>query len=250
MNLVVKNNIFLLKEYFMKKIIAVLAAMAVTSISAFALDITVGARGDFFWGLGTTLAGDSKDYYDAAEEAAKAAGHSWKTGGNLGGGFAVYGNFGFLNLGGGTLGVQPEVGMIFNNGWNLKDNDDVTNKTYTSIEIPVLVTFTYPIADAFSIGGGIGPYISIPLNYDQLGNDGFKMSDYGDIKTNFMNFGLAFDVNAGYKVGPGDIVLDVRYMLDFTNLHYTLTQSGVTIIDEDTLVRRGLLIGLGYQIKF
>ena len=234
----------------MKKIIAVLAAMAVTSISAFALDITVGARGNFFWGLGTTLAGESKEWYATEEAAAKALGHTWKEAGNLGGGFAVYGNFGLLNLGVGSLGVQPEVGMIFNNGWNLKDNDAVTNKTYTSIEIPVLVTFTYPIADAFSIGGGIGPYISIPLGYDQLGNDGFKMSDAGDIKTNFMNFGLAFDVNAGYKVGPGDIVLDVRYMLDFTTLHYTLKQSGTTIIDEDTLIRRGLLIGLGYQIKF
>ena len=77
--------------------------MVVTSAAAFALDITAGARGNFNIGAGTTLedAPSSLDYD-----------------GNMGAGFGIYGNFGLLELGGGSLGVQPEVNMNFNNGIN------------------------------------------------------------------------------------------------------------------------------------
>ena len=235
----------------MKKIIAVLAAMAVTSISAFALDITVGARGNYDMFIGTAASGGTREYLD---NDIKPFVSSYNEGPNLvGGGFAVYGNFGFLDLGGGTLGAQVEAGMNFNNGFTVEMDGKKDNRSTMTIDIPVLVTYTYPIMDTLSIGGGVGPYISIPLGYDEVvKEDDYKASDWADIKTR-LNFGLAFDVNGAYKVGPGSIVLDLRYILDFapTKIDGTDKTSGAKVWDgEETFVRRGLLIGLGYQIKF
>jgi len=240
----------------MKKIIAVAAALAFGAVSAFALDITVGARGNFNMGLGTTLTKDGEtylvDYQKAYFEMSGLSVDSWKEAGNLGGGFGVYANFGLMELGGGSLGVQPEIGMNFNNGWNVKSKlsygpvstDYEETVSFISLDIPVLVTYTYPVLDALSVGGGAGVYLSFPMKPTMsMKLDGEEMGDSDDDSTCKMNFGLAFDVNAGYKVGPGSIVLDVRYMLDLT----PLTDSDG---DEGILTRRMLTIGAGYQIKF
>ena len=233
----------------MKKIIAVTAALMMASLSAFALDITVGARGNFNMGLGTTLEED--DYKNYAD----------KTSSNIGGGFGVYANFGLLELGGGSLGVQPEFDMNFNNGMLIDFKGiyryyfgDKLTFTDSTIDIPVLVTFTYPVMDALSIGGGFGPYISIPFGVDLIsksGDDEHKYSEDFEFKTK-MNFGLAFDVNGAYKVGPGSIVLDLRYMLDLTPT--TASSKNKSYGDwgdyDEIITRRMLAIGVGYQIKF
>ena len=243
----------------MKKIIAVMAALAVSSLSAFALDITVGARGNFNMGLGTSLEGDTKDWRDGMKDSMPPS-VSWKEGGDMGGGFAVYANFGLLDLGGASLGVQPEVGMNFNNGYYFKAEQG-SNKMEmdfydTTIDIPVLVTFTYPVMDALSIGGGIGPYLSIPVIADGKeeisGVVNAKLSDDANVKAS-MNFGLAFDVNGAYKVGPGSIVLDLRYMMDLTPTKFTSTEKDTGDVDMDNekiFTRRAFTIGLGYQMKF
>lgn len=250
----------------MKKIIAVTAALMMASLSAFALDITVGARGNFNMGLGTSVEGSglSDDFKKDCK-------------GNLGGGFGIYGNFGLMELGGGSLGIQPEFDMNFNNGFNYKHEDSenmvvdtVTTKDEMSyfdatIDIPVLVTFTYPVMDTLSIGGGFGPYISIPVGIDYTSkhevsydvyteyNDSYssKGSDNRDFKAK-MNFGLAFDVNGAYKVGPGSIALDIRYMLDLTptSVSSKYKSGGDWSSYSDIFTRRMLTIGVGYQIKF
>lgn len=236
----------------MKKIIAVTAALMMASLSAFALDITVGARGNFNIGLGSTM------YDDVADGV--------KVNPNLGGGFGVYGNFGLMELAGGSLGVQPEINMNFNNGLNTERkqtySETTTKYTDITVDIPVLVTFTYPVLDALSIGGGFGPYISIPFGLDTFYKqkytyggssttyEGTSSDDY-EMKAN-LNFGLAFAVNGAYKVGPGSIALDIRYMLDLTPTKVaSKPKSGGSWSDPDELLyRRMLAIGVGYQIKF
>ena len=245
----------------MKRFIAVAAALVVSSISVFALDITAGARGNFNIGAGTSLEGKMKTSIDHMKDTLPSFINT-KEGGNMGGGFAVYANIGLLELGGGSLGVQPEVGMNFNNGWNMRAwyEDSVDEEMIvedTTVDIPVLVTFTYPIFDSFYIGGGVGPYLSIPFGVDQIAKDNIsgdtnKQSTDYDIKAS-MNFGLAFDVNAGYKVSPGSIVLDVRYMMDLTPTKITSKRksTGTTSFDNEEMVTRRLLtLGVGYQIKF
>lgn len=223
----------------MKKLIAVAAALVVTSAAAFALDITVGARGNFNMGIGTSVKNDDDGDFD----------------GNMGAGFGIYANFGLLELGGGSLGVQPEVGMNFNNGANYSESGYSTSLEDITVDIPVLVTFTYPVMDALTIGGGIGPYLSIPFGLDVVNKTPLgtsKMSESLDIKGS-LNFGLAFDVNAAYKLGPGSIVFDARYMMDLTptKIQYKPKDYDIDWSDsQEILTRRLLTLGVGYQIKF
>ncbi len=247
----------------MKKLIAMAAALAVTSLSAFAVDITVGARGNFNMGIGTSPETYVRNTFDdtksETEPGGLLEGFSWEEGVNFGGGFSVYANFGMLNIGKGSFGIQPEFDMNFNNGYHFKtEKDDVylTGNSFTkTIDIPVLFTYTYPVMDSLSIGGGIGSYFSIPLDMDLvLDTDGHitKISDDVDISSS-LNFGIAFDVNGAYKLGPGSIVLDLRYMLDLTPTRITTKNKdngNITTDDVKSFTRRALTIGLGYQVKF
>ncbi|MBP5444107.1 MAG: hypothetical protein J6Y60_12795 [Treponema sp.] len=242
----------------MKKIFAAITVLALSSLTAFALDITVGARGNLNLGFGTYLVDDYKEAAQTLKDMASGGG-SWDEGGNTGGGFGIYANFGLLELGGGSLGIQPEISMNFNNGYNymIQIGANKLERSFykTVIDIPVLVTFTYPIMDALSIGGGIGPYLSIPVMIDSqvkvTGSPTTKESDNYTMKTG-LNIGLALDVNGAYKLGPGSIVLDLRYMFDFNPTRITRIDKNTetTIEDDEKLFKRGILaIGLGYQIK-
>ena len=247
----------------MKKLIAMAAALAVTSLSVFALDITVGARGNFNMGIGTSPENFVRDMFDRVKEDTEPGhlleGFSWNEGTNLGGGFGIYANFGMLNIGKGSFGIQPEFDMNFNNGYHFKtEKDDVYlkgNNYSTTIDSPILFTFTYPVMDSLSIGGGIGQYFSIPLGLNFINDNTGTTSDVFaeiDVSTN-LNFGVAFDINGAYKLGPGSIVLDLRYMLDLTPTRITTKNKNTgatTREDEKAFTRRALAIGLGYQVKF
>ena len=247
----------------MKKIIATAAAIAVSAISAFAFDVTLGARGNVNFGLGTTLSRS----WDSARNAVKAANGTWNEGGNIGGGFGVYVNFGLVDLGPGSLGLQPEFDMNFNNGYNYAAKctysgtpvDVSATFIDNTIDIPLLVTYKADIGSIFTLGGGVGPYLSIPVGFEEIevykiGSSSpttTKYSDRYDFKAD-LNFGMAFDVNAGWKLGPGSIVLDCRYMLDFTPTKISSKpKSGSTWSDPSEMcTRRGLSVGVGYQYKF
>ncbi len=248
----------------MKKIIATAAAIAVSAISAFAFDVTLGARGNVNFGLGTTLSETTSRSLDSMRNAAKATNGTWNEGGNIGGGFGVYVNFGLVDLGPGSLGLQPEFDMNFNNGYNYAAKltysgtpvDGSSTIIDNTIDIPLLVTYKADIGSIFTLGGGVGPYLSIPVGLDVVTvnktvSTTYKSSDTSDMKAD-LNFGMAFDVNAGWKLGPGSIVLDCRYMLDFTPTKISSkTKSGSTWSNPtEWFTRRGLSVGVGYQYKF
>ena len=248
----------------MKKIIATAAAIAVSAISAFAFDVTLGARGNVNFGLGTTLSETISRSMDSMRNAAKATNGTWNEGVNIGGGFGVYVNFGLVDLGPGSLGLQPEFDMYFNNGYNYAAKltysgtpvDGSSTIIDNTIDIPLLVTYKADIGSIFTLGGGVGPYLSIPVGLDAVTvnktvSTTYKNSDTMDMKAD-LNFGMAFDVNAGWKLGPGSIVLDCRYMLDFTPTKISSKpKSGSTWSNpSEWFTRRGLSVGVGYQYKF
>lgn len=248
----------------MKKIIATAAAIAVSAISAFAFDVTLGARGNVNFGLGTTLSETISRSMDSMRNAAKATNGTWNEGGNIGGGFGVYVNFGLVDLGPGSLGLQPEFDMNFNNGYNYAAKltysgtpvDGSSTIIDNTIDIPLLVTYKADIGSIFTLGGGVGPYLSIPVGLDVVTvnktvSTTYKSSDTSDMKA-ALNFGMAFDVNAGWKLGPGSIVLDCRYMLDFTPTKISQKLKSASTWSDPTewFTRRGLSVGVGYQYKF
>ena len=145
--------------------------------------------------------------------------------------------------------------MNFNNGYTSEEDSVKMNLYSTTIDLPVLVTFNYPVMEAFSIGCGLGPYLSIPSGFDflvQFDEDtSTKTFENMDVKAR-LNFGFAFDVNAAYKLGPGSLVFDVRYMLDLEPTSIDSKDPDASWHDRsnDMFTRRMFVLGLGYQMKF
>jgi hypothetical protein len=224
---------------------------------AAARDITVGVRGTFGIAAGTDFAGDTKTAIDANESYLYTYfGVDSSRIPNLGGGFGVYCNFGFADAGYGTFGLQPEFDMFFNNGLSEKFSTDSswTRTTYSahSIDIPVLVTYNISAGKVVNFGFGVGPYLSIPfgLNVATEDSDGTDYSDGTTYFTDGVNFGAAFDLTCGFRAGKGNFVLDFRYFSDFTNTKGHAEKNGAVSDTDDLLIRRTLIIGAGYEIKF
>ena len=92
----------------MKKLIALAVSALLFISSTFAIDISVGGRGNLNFGLGTTLYGETDESLKILEAWVKLLGGKVSKGGNVGGGFGVYGNLVFMNDPV-KLGVQPEI---------------------------------------------------------------------------------------------------------------------------------------------
>lgn len=216
----------------MKKLIAC-AVAAVAAVSMATAEITVGVRGIFGVGLGTTLA-DDMDSFDL----------------DLGG---------TLNVGGtafvkipvfASLVVQPEVGFTYNMvGMKVEESGaKVTiDCSYNAIDIPVLVGWDFKINDSFTVTPLVGPKISIPVGKltgeRETSCDG--MTEKYDIDEKIDSpvlFSVVVGAGVAYKVGPGAIVGDLRYNIGVSSL----------AIEEDIDVAtpRGLQLSVGYQISF
>ena len=244
----------------MKKLIAI-ACAALVGMSAFAFEVSAGARGTFVWDLGTTLEGNQATQMKAYKDNITAAGGTWNEGGNIGAGFGVWANLGLFDLGSLTLGVQPEFTMSFNQGYNVSmsqgSNSFTVTYTGTTIDIPVLVTLDVPLNETCALTFGVGPYLSIPMGFDSImaaNGTETKGSDTVTFEAG-LNFGLAADAAFGYKLGIGKLVANVRYMLDFSPTKVTAKDktSGATVPGYDNaemLTRRALQVGIGYQITF
>ncbi|MBD5446769.1 MAG: porin family protein [Treponema sp.] len=207
----------------MKKLIAC-AVAAVAAVSMATAEISVGVRGIFGVGLGTTLA-DDMDSFDL----------------DLGG---------TLNFGGtafvkipvfASLVVQPEVGFTYNMV-GLENNGFEMDCSYKAIDIPVLVGWDFKINDSFTVTPLVGPKISIPVGkfaMEAEGNDGDV-----DIDSSVL-FSVVVGAGVAYKVGPGAIVGDLRYNIGVSTLK--VKEEGYKA---DAATPRSLQLSVGYQISF
>ena len=208
----------------MKKIIALAVTMAAAVTMATA-EITVGARGIFGLGLGTTV---SSDFDDLGMEV--------DLGKSLDFGFAAFVKIPVWE----ALGVQPELGFTHHQVGLKWDFGIVTLEgtgAINTIDLPVLVTYDIAINDAFSVTPFLGPQLSFPLGKVAMGGD---FDGDGDIDSKVL-FSIVLGANVSYKVGPGAIVGDLRYNLGLTPLKSD---------DTDMLTLRALLFSVGYQIQF
>ena len=217
----------------MKKILAVVMAFAVSAVSAFAVEAALGVRGDVSMNLGSTFAGDTADIYGSSSDMV------W------GGGFSLYGVIDFYNTEQFAIGVQPELGIQFNNGVKQSKygmTETITNHTF---EIPVLLTMKYNVTPNVYFGGGIGPYVSFQMGKMKNNVKGWGTDVTYNSSSRGATFGVAFDLKTGVKAGSGYFVFDVRYLLNFnpTKAEY----AGET---NDVFTRRALTFGVGYEVKF
>jgi hypothetical protein len=152
----------------------------------------------------------------------------------------LYGAFRFNDV----WAVQAELNFMLNNGMEISGQGDTTRIDYATIDIPLLVRWHF-IQSPVMAGLVIGPYISLPagkLNMswrdDDLGDLGaaLDMSGY--------TLGIAVGFALGYKLGPGSLAADVRYINDFRSLYISEDDDETNIC-----IRRSVNITVGYEFS-
>ncbi len=131
-------------------------------------------------------------------------------------------------------GVELGFGLI-QTGINftqkgVKGEGDGLNLTITTnyIEIPLLARVGFG-SDNFKVYVNAGPSLGFALGGKLKGESGSVSAEedltFGkgedDTFENSIDFGLQFGTGIGYTVGPGQIVLDLRYGLGLSNLFET-----------------------------
>lgn len=227
----------------MKKTLAIVAvlAAAVSLASAKSYSMTIGARGMFGMGLGTTFADSNTN---------QELGKSMNAGGGL-----------FLNfpLAYG-IGIQPEVDFTYNivGTKSVTTAGSLTTTTvgttsYSTIDIPV--NFTYKFNKFTFLAG---PVFTIPVG--QLSGEGTVTTVIGDNTTtsNYKNdpvdigspFIVGMDVGAEYsmRIGLFQGFAGVRYNLDFMPMKNKVTQSDNTVKTTELFTRRYLSAEIGLRM--
>jgi TolB-like protein len=186
---------------------------------------------------------------------------SWETkNGNIGFIGAVYAGYMFTPF----FGFETGVHIITNNGMELVGKDPFWGETYTenfsytSLDIPLLLRLRFAVgtSNTITLGLNVGAYLSLPVSDLDYSFKGYFNGDKGDIKES-LNYGILAGINTGFKIGNGNIVLDIHYLMDFLPTTATYNIKGSTNgwdldwVQNDTLfTRQGIKILLGYEYMF
>lgn len=226
----------------MKKLIG-FAAAAIFAMSLATAEITVGARGIFGLGLGTTIPNKTDDV---------------KLGACLDFGANAFVKIPLFA----SLSLQPELGFTHNivdmkyeykyENYNYSYSISAkTSYSFNAIDIPVLVGWDIKIGDSLTVTPLIGPKFSIVLG---------KISGKAEAEINGKSessdpieadnaspllFSIVLGAGVSYKLGPGAIVGDLRYNLGLSELK-------VKFGDEKGAIAtpRSLQLSAGYQLSF
>ncbi len=224
----------------MKKVLVLAAAAAIFGSLAFAeKTMEVGVKGGLLLNAGTkSVSGLNGD--DSADSKDKMT---------LGGDVGIYGHFGLVDLGPGTLSLQPEVFFSFANGLkNEESSDDWTYKTtlkYNSLDIALLVGYDIPVGK-ISIRPFLGPKVGIPIG--KLKYEG----DDGTYKVKMKGATIGMDFGCGVAIPLGKFVLgaDVRYGIDFNKVKIEAEHEDDNGNKDFDVLRRGALginVTAGYR---
>jgi hypothetical protein len=125
------------------------------------------------------------------------------------------------------LGLQAELQYVQKGETEKsvsKDGTTFKDKKKTNyLVLPVLLNVSHSFENIL-VYGNIGPYFGLGLNAQSImvepdkggGNLKFKK---GGLQR--FDMGLCIGAGAGYRLGPGDIILDIRYDLGFMDTYST-----------------------------
>ena len=173
----------------------------------------------------------------------------------VGGGFALWGNYSFEKIP--ALGLQAELGFLFNNGTELTAETksgtakiEVKDKaTYTTMELPFLVTYTVNKGGFFEFIPQAGFYLSFPIGKLKQDMDmkasgsltGSVSETSKDKIDNAFIFGTAFGADFAFNFNKTSaLLLNARYMIDLGELKS----------DGDIGTRNVFLMSAGYRYTF
>jgi hypothetical protein len=139
--------------------------------------------------------------------------------------------------------IQAELNFMLNNGIEISGHGTTVKIDYPTLDIPLLVRWNF-IQLPFTAGIVIGPYISIPI-----GKLNLSVGDRGsalDMKGNTL--GIAGGFALGYKLGPGSLAADLRYLNDFGSL-LVREDFGEGMQDANICIRRSINVTVGYEFS-
>ena len=179
------------------------------------------------------------------------------------GGLAFWCNRNFTNFP--ALGIQGEIGFLFNNGTEINAESKTYDSeagvvtlemkgkiSYTTMEVPILLTYTVNKGGFFELIPHGGFYLSFPLgkckeDFEITAKGAGKtipLYDEGtkDTITNSVLFGMAIGADLAINFSKTSaLVFNTRYMHDFTELE----------VDNDEVACRSVfLLSAGYRYTF
>ncbi|MDR2020308.1 MAG: PorT family protein [Treponema sp.] len=223
----------------MKRLCAVLVVLVMVSAAVYAAGPFFGAK----LGVGIGFHGNGKymeDGINAAKDEISQLGISLSVDEKSGAAFALSPYVGYYFTD--KAAVQTEFNFMFGQKktWKLSGDGfstEITGK-YSSLDIPLLIRFDFINKPAL-FGILAGPAVSIPLGDIELSAAGYNSS----VNSDGVTVGIAAGIYGGYPIGPGRIIGDVRFIMDFNALK--AKESGETI---ELIKRRGINITAGYEI--
>lgn len=221
----------------MKKLCIALLVF-VGTLSMATAQITLGAKGIFGIGVGTTIEGFLKEQVENDPQV--------KEKNVIGGGGGVFFRYNLPFFS--SLGFQTELDIVARNGIKTVD-DGYTQRTmimsYTSLELPLLITYDFALGPVY-LTLLAGPHISFPLGTMKAENN-TEPQEPASIDSKAL-VGITVGTAVAIPVGPGAIVTDIRYLNDFSKLKVETTDPKMPLMD--ILTRRALQVSLGYQFTF
>jgi hypothetical protein len=176
---------------------------------------------------------------NTADEDMVGSGYSPKEKSNTAFNATLYGAFRFNDV----WSAQAELNFMLNNGMEISGQGDTVKIDYPTLDIPLLVRWNF-IQAPVAAGLLIGPYISLPM-----GKLNLSVDDLGSaLDTKGYALGIAGGFALGYKLGPGSLAVDVRYLNDFGSLSVR-EDFGEGMQDENIGIRRSINITVGYEFS-
>jgi hypothetical protein len=143
-----------------------------------------------------------------------------------------------------NLGVQAELNLMINQSkeWSASSSgaSGELKGTYSSLDIPLLLKFDL-MNNPVILGLLAGPYLSFALGDVKLE----EMSGDASYKADGILAGLTFGLYGGLALGPGRLIGDARFLMDFSPL--TVEESGYTA---EVIQRFGINVTVGYEFTF
>ena len=147
------------------------------------------------------------------------------------------------------LGIQPEFNYTIK-GFDVLEEDlgeEISSKYKISyFEIPVLITYRFPLKGRFMPGLVLGPYWGIAHKVTEV-QTVFGSTEKRKLDDNLKDtdVGLVFGGNVRYRQGSLNILLSVRYCLGLTNISKNITKVSYDFEEGDTIKNRALTVSLG-----
>jgi hypothetical protein len=227
----------------MKKLFAVLVVLVMVSAAVYSAGPYFGAK--LGVGIGFHANGEyMDDVVDMLKESFRESfGDSLSVDDKVGVGFVLSPYLGYYFTD--KIAVQTEFNFMFGQKktWELSapgyiiEDGEIKGK-YSSLDIPFLIRFDF-VNKPGLFGILAGPYISIPLGDIEVSMFG----DSDDVNPDGITAGIAAGIYGGYPIGPGRIIGDVRFIMDFNPVK--AKESGETI---ELIKRRGINITAGYEV--